>query len=104
MQQAAEAEQQQVAIEAQNKAEENRIKEEDSIRKSETDITVALIGANAQEEEDGEGLEIEKINLQKEKIKTDEKLKRAQLNETVRSNKAKESIARSKPKTTTTKK
>lgn len=114
MQQQVQAEQQAAAQEQQLKAEELRIKEEDSIRKAETQLTIAMIGAEQAEGADIDS-EQEKLELQREKIKSDAELKKAQLREitrnnkakeqeAIRSNKVKEQIARSKPKTTTTKK
>lgn len=73
-------------------AEDRRIKEEDSIRKAETQIQVALIGAESNEGE-SEGLDLEdnsidreKLMLQSRKIDSDVKLKQSQINETIRSN------------------
>lgn len=84
------------------KARELQIKEEDSIRQSETSIQVALINqaGNEQPIEDN-SMELEKLNLQKDKQNQDFELKKRQIEETERSNRAKESIAKSKPKTTT---
>lgn len=112
MQQSQEAEQAMIQQETQLKQEELRIKEEDSIRKAETAINVALIGAESKdgdndydmEEPEDNSLEIEKLNITKDKNAKDYEIKRKQLDETIRSNQAKESIARSKPKTINTKK
>ena len=85
------------------------LKEQDSIRKAETAIQVALIGAdkrNDQPEESEEPSELEwaKLAAQREKTITDTKVKAAQLSETIRHNMATESISRNKPKSTSTKK
>ena len=85
---------------AQQKAEENRIKEEDSIRKSETAIDVALIQAESRDndfneadindEEEDNSMEILKLQLQKEKQRTEAKLKEKQLTEQIRANRVAE--------------
>jgi len=85
---------------AQQKAEENRIKEEDSIRKSETAIDVALIQAESRDnefneadindDEEDNSMEILKLQLQKEKQKTEAKLKEKQLTEQIRANRVAE--------------
>lgn len=115
------AKQQQLEMEAAMRNEDNRIKEEDSIRKAETSIEVALIQAqsNNMEGEDSDiddngvndMLEREKINLQRKKVEDDSKIKtRAQM-ETERKNrvaerqkeqelKIKKIAARKKPTTT----
>jgi hypothetical protein len=87
---------QQAQMEAQQKAEENRIKEEDSIRQSETDIQVALIKAEVDRvkaamtagdgEEGDDGVEQEKLNIQKDKERHDYEIKRRQIEEAVRKN------------------
>jgi hypothetical protein len=71
--------------------EQNRIKEEDSIRKADTDISVALIRAEASKS-DGDDIgdasnEDEKARLQAEKIRQDYELKSRQLSEDARKNK-----------------
>jgi hypothetical protein len=82
----------QAQMEQEALAEDRRIKEEDSIRKSETAIQVALIGASSNERSDGDnepedtGLEAQKLGLQTRKIESDTRLKQAQINEVVRSN------------------
>ena len=91
--QAVEQEQQmaqmQVQAEMEIRTEENRLKEEDSIRKAQTDIEVALIQAAASENEGevetDDGLDREKLQLQKSKQEDDSRIKRGQLSETVRS-------------------
>lgn len=75
--------QMQIQAEMEVKAEENRIKEEDSMRKAETDIQVALINADASDQEGGEGID----SLQREKQNKDAELKTKQINEDIRSNK-----------------
>lgn len=85
---------------AQQKAEENRIKEEDSIRKSETAIDVALIQAESRDnefneadindDEEDNSMEILKLQLQKEKQRTEAKLKEKQLTEQIRANRVAE--------------
>jgi hypothetical protein len=96
-QQAMEQQQQQMNAmiaqqQAEAMAEDRRIKEEDSIRKSETQIQVALIGAESNSEPDMDnsdedtGLEAQKLGLQTRKIENDSRLKQAQINEVVRSN------------------
>lgn len=96
MAQQSQAEQAQIEMEAQLKAEELRIKEEDSIRKAETSIQVALIGAqtkNQEEPEQGdEGAMIDPnkvmdFQLKLEKQREEAKIKAGQLQETVRKNK-----------------
>ncbi len=97
------------------KAEENRIKEEDSIRKAETQIEVAYIQADAQGDEGGEdfgklAIDREKVSLQREKQSSDETLAKSKITEEVRKNRVNEGIKRSeleikrkqanKPKTT----
>lgn len=107
--------QMQSQIEQQRVELENRklqLQEEDSIRKAETAIQVALIGADSKQEsqepiEGEEGiaeLDWAKLAAQREKTITDAKLKIEQLNETVRHNMATESISKNKPKSTSTKK
>jgi len=77
------------------KAEENRIKEEDSIRKAETSINVALIQADSQDEdEDGDEndngikdqIDLMKVKLQEEKQAIDAKQTDKKLNEEMRRN------------------
>ena len=87
---------------AEQKAEDNRIKEEDSIRKAETAIDVALINAEAKSEDmmgsdmdtDDNGtkdqIDMMKIQLQKDKQRVDAKTKDRQLAEEARSNKVAE--------------
>ena len=89
------AEQQQAQIEAQMKGEEMRIKEEDSIRRSNTDIEVALIRAEAGSGEGEDGIEddinITKLELQRQKQDDDKELKDKQLSEVIREAKKAES-------------
>lgn len=97
IQQQQQAEEAKEEKEQQLKTEELRIKEEDSIRKSQTDIQVALIGQAGNEQEvDTEGKEIEKekLKLQSEKQSKELTLKKEELSEKERSNRAKESIAK----------
>jgi len=83
--------QQQAQMEMQMKSEENRIKEEDSIRKADTQIQVALIGAENQQGEEGfDYAEAEKLSLQREKQTKEGELKRRQVDETIRQNKTAE--------------
>jgi hypothetical protein len=92
-------------------ADGNRIKEEDSIRKAETSITVALIQAESgndvetsQPEEidlDSINLEREKLNLQQKKIENDYKLNSQKVKETERHNKVTEQVSKMTKKSTT---
>ena len=84
-----EAEQQQAQIQADLSKEEMRITEEDSIRKAQTDIQVALIKAAEGKEEEGEDgfAEAKKLQMDLEKQKADIKLKKDSLAEDVRKNK-----------------
>jgi hypothetical protein len=91
--------QQQIAQMQQDQiSEANRIKEEDSIRKSNTAIEVALIQAeaglqNSQPVEVGEEdntIEYAKIELQREKARSDSKIKERALAEDIRKNKVAE--------------
>jgi hypothetical protein len=87
---------------AEQKAEDNRIREEDSIRKAETAIDVALINAEAKDdgmagndmgtEDNGmkDQIDMMKIQLQKDKQRVDAKTKDRQLAEEARSNKVAE--------------
>lgn len=87
MQQAQEVEQAVAQQANQLKAEELRIKEEDSIRKAETQLQVAMIGQGGDSEEGKEA-------LQQIKQQQDYELKDRQLKETERHNKAAESISK----------
>jgi hypothetical protein len=87
------AQQAQLQLENQIKTEELRIKEEDSMRKAETALQVAIIGASAKTngdtseiDEEGNTLEYQKLMLQAEKIKEDVRLKDEQIKESVRKN------------------
>jgi len=85
---------------AQEKAEENRIKEEDSIRKAETALNIALINADAKEDDVMDNdtndngikdqIDLMKIQLQKDKQAIDAKQKEKQIAEEVRRNKVAE--------------
>ena len=85
---------------AQEKAEENRIKEEDSIRKAETALNIALINADAKEDDMMDNdtndngikdqIDLMKIQLQKDKQAIDAKQKEKQIAEEVRRNKVAE--------------
>jgi len=85
---------------AQEKAEQNRITEEDSIRKAETAISVALIGADSKESmvEDTDTndngirdqIDLMKLQLQKDKQRIDAKHKETQLAEQSRAAKVAE--------------
>ena len=81
---------QQLQVQMQQQSEENRIKEEDSIRKAETQLQVALIGQEGNEGEDNGTEELEKLRLQKEKINKDFELKQRQINEDIRKNRVAE--------------
>lgn len=93
-QQEQQIEMQKAQMETQQKAEENRIKEEDSIRQSETDIEVALIQAQSKlatdEDTSNDEVEVERVRLQGEKDRKDYEIKRRQIEETVRKNRAAE--------------
>lgn len=88
----------QAQIASQEKLEQMKLELEDlrNQRDNNTKIQVALIGKENGEEEDN-SLEYEKVRLQKEKIDNDYELKKRDLAEKERTNKEKESIARSKP-------
>jgi len=76
-------------MQAEQVAEDNRIKEEDSIRKANTAIEVALINADSREgggEEDNSS-EREKLSLQREKQTSEVELKSRQQREDERKNK-----------------
>lgn len=92
-----EAQQQAAQMQTEIEMEKLRIAEEDSIRDSQTAIEVALIGAEAKEgdgEMEDNSLEVEKLQLQKEKQDADDSIKKRQLQETIRSNKINEEIKR----------
>lgn len=79
-----------------------RIQEEDSIRKAETAIQVAMIGANNNAESANENvdmLEQVKLNMQKDKQEKDFALNTGKLQETIRHNLVTENISKNKPKT-----
>jgi hypothetical protein len=87
---------------AQEKAEENRIKEEDSIRKAETALNVALIQADSKDagsemgadttEDNGmqDQIDLMKLSLEKEKQRVDTMYREKELNEVIRSTKVAE--------------
>jgi hypothetical protein len=84
---------------SQDKAEDNRIKEEDSIRKAETALNIAMINAEyADEGEDADKddngvkdqIDLMKVQLQKEKQSIEAKHKEKQLAEEVRRNRVAE--------------
>jgi hypothetical protein len=91
------AEQQRAAADLTLRQEELRIKEEDSIRKAEVQLELARISAGAQEEGVGNmeptydpeqmQIEMEKLNLQRDKMDKDYSLKSKQVEETIRKDK-----------------
>jgi hypothetical protein len=115
-------------MQIQQQAEENRIKEEDSIRKAETAIEVALIQAEASrdgsssEPEAPEGidpfeanLELQKLDLDRKKVEDDTRIRNRVQSEVERKNRVDEKLkaqeitvkriaARKKPSSTATKK
>lgn len=108
----AQQKQQQAAMEAQQKAHQAEMdqKERESIRNAETKIAIALIGKEDQGD-DGEAaeeiqeklsMEKDKIKLAEEKQKSDQALNTRKQQETERSNRAKEGIARTKSASTST--
>ena len=72
------------------------LKEEDSIRKSETAIEVAYIGQEGdnqgEPEQEDNSLEYEKLDIQRDKIRRDADLKAKQVEETIRKNRATEAL------------
>lgn len=90
MAQQAQAEQAAIELENQLKMEDLRIKEEDSIRRAETQIQVALIGSE-DDDVDNDGVvdtsQVMDFQLKLEKQREDAKLKDEQLREVVRKNK-----------------
>jgi len=78
----------------------NRITEEDSIRKSQTSIEVAMIQAESKLQSDGmndvndndvdDSLDVEKLRLQEQKQRTDSELKSRQIEEDIRKNRVAE--------------
>lgn len=98
MQQQQEAEQQleqgKIQAQMQMKEEENRIKEEDSIRKADTQIQVALIGAESKAQDiqmpEDNSIDVEKLNAQREKDRRDYEIKRKQAEEIARKNRVAE--------------
>jgi len=93
-QQMSEVEQQKTAAEVALSQEEMRIKEEDSIRKSQTQLEIARMTLASQGNEVEEGPDIEgnileqrKLDLQEKKVEKDYQVKQKQIDETVRKNK-----------------
>jgi hypothetical protein len=94
-------------------AERNRIAEEDSIRKAETAITVAMIQSNSNSNEGSEPVEegteepsmveLQKLELDKDKVRKDYEIKSKQLAEVQRHNRQAEIISKQKKATTTSK-
>jgi hypothetical protein len=78
------------------KAEENRIKEEDSIRKAETAINVALIAAERDEDGDTDDngikdqIDFIKLDIDRKKQETDAKIANRKLEEDMRKNRVAE--------------
>ncbi len=96
-QQQAEQQMQQMEVQAEmdKAAEENRIKEEDSIRKAETQLEVALINAGVKESGDSDfkqQLDAKKLELDAMKQQNEINLKRNQLDETGRKNRKDEQL------------
>lgn len=87
------AQQAQLQLDNQLKQETLRIKEEDSVRKAETALQVAILGAHTSAnagttvDEEGNDLEFQKLMLQQTKIQEDTRLKEEQLKEAERKNK-----------------
>ena len=89
------AQQAQLQLETQIKQETLRVKEEDSIRKAETALQVAIIQANStagaaemgQIDTEGNDLEVQKLMLQQEKVREEVRLKEEQIKESERKNK-----------------
>lgn len=93
-QQMVEAEQQRTAADLSLRQEELRIQEEDSIRKSETQLEVARMGLMKQgnttiemPDVEGDMIEQRKLDIQKEKADKEHQVKQRQLEESVRKNK-----------------
>jgi hypothetical protein len=88
--------QMQVQSELEKAAEENRIKEEDSIRKAQTQIEVALIQAENQDGGTGfkESLDARKLQLDEEKQSRELEIKNKQADEAARKNRVDESLRR----------
>lgn len=103
MQQQLEAQQQQLQAEAQLETEKLRIEEEKNIRDDETKRYIAELGTQVEGEpeevvDNGEQhrIDLEKLQLQREKQGAEKTLKEKQLKETQRHNQATEGISRSK--------
>jgi len=88
MQAQQQAEQAQVEMQMQMEAEKNRIQEEDSMRKAQTQIIVAQIGAESKDvgTEDN-SLDFAKLEAQLQKQKDDADIKRKATNEVIRKDK-----------------
>lgn len=77
----------------QMESERNRIQEEDSIRKSQTQIEVALIGAESKTDTGDDfkqQLDEEKVKIQEDKQRRDAELKQKEIDEAIRKNRAAE--------------
>jgi hypothetical protein len=94
--------QQQVASNEKMKQLEMQLQDLISQRDNETKLQIALIGKEGDYTEE-DASDMEKIKLQRDKLEQDYKLKMKDLEERSRHNQSVESIARSKPKTTTKK-
>lgn len=84
--------------EMQDKAEDRRVKEEDSIRKAQTQITIAEIGAESRNKAEipdrtnNDNTEQLKIELQRDKNLAEQRYKEATISETIRKDKAAEQL------------
>jgi hypothetical protein len=90
-----EAQQRQIQMETQLRSEELRVREEESVRQSQTAIEVALINAEQSGDETKDNsfqqeLERERLSLEKKRQLQESEMKKSQLRETIRSNKAAE--------------
>lgn len=95
MRQQAQIEQQKMDTEVALKQEELRVQEEDSIRKADTDLTIArmrLLESMGGSEDMVDELEKEKAALDKQKVDRDYEIKSRQLAETIRKDKAAEEL------------
>ena len=88
--------QEQIQAENAREAEKLRVEEEDSVRKAQTSIEVALIQADNQEGDNGfkESLDAKKLELDAQKQQKELELKDKQLNETNRKNRVDEELRR----------
>jgi len=101
-----EAQEQALKVQAEAKQAELEQKETESIREAETKLAIALIGKEDSTEEDTSEVDAFQEKLASEKMALDNRkqvVAEKTLEETKRSNKAKEAIARSKPKASPTK-